>query len=157
MPSSAVRTFVTAVRVVAAAAGVAVAVLTVGWLAGIPEPPPGSDGFAYGMAGAVGGFALLVALTAVAGSVLAPTVLGLDDPLGFGRYQRLALSAAAVVVLGGLVLAVGYAVFVPASSAVVLWLALLAVADLLVAAVCCWRLVEVAVERFRRASGGGTP
>lgn len=122
--------------------GGGVAVLTVLRLASMPPPPPDSDGFAYGMAAIFGGGLILLSLSLATMTVILPTLLGRDDPLGFNRWQRLVLKGA-----GGLIgLGLGLAL-VMGLNGVVLLLALLMVAFGLVCAMLGWRGFEVVRDR----------
>ncbi|MFB6176926.1 MAG: hypothetical protein ABEI99_07250 [Halobaculum sp.] len=149
---SRLSTALTAIRGVVALAGFAVTARTVVWLATYPSPPPGSDGFAYGMAGILGSLVIAASLTVVAVAVAAPTLLGMDDPLGFGRRQQLVLNGVGVVIGLGLLAGVvfGYATIPP--FGVVALLPFLGVAILLVGLVLAWRLAELLVRRWRRSA-----
>ncbi len=158
MPSnwkSALLTAVSVVRVGLAVAGVSVAAATVLYLASMPPPPPDSDGFAHGMAGFFGGLILVVSLGVASVSVVLPTVLGRDDPLGFDRRQRLALKGAGVLIGGGFVVAFAYGFVTNFLSGALLWLMLVALATVVVCATLVWRLGAVLVRVLFRTLGEG--
>ena len=154
MPSTKLSALVTAVRVAFVIAGVGVAATTVVWLAQMP--PPRGDGFATGMAAILGGLLIVASLGVAAVSVALPSVLGLDDPLGFGRYQRPALKAAGVLLVGGLVVGLTLGYLGRLAEGLVLLVLCVVLAAVVAAATLAWRVAELAVERFqtRRA---GTP
>ena len=157
MPSNRLSALVTAVRVALAVAGVGVAAATTFELATMPPPPPGSDGFVHGMAAIVGSVVIVLGLGLAALSVVLPALLGRDDPLGFNRYQRLALKAAGVLVVGGFVVGLAFGLLTILPFGVLLWLAFVALAALVVAATLAWRLGEVLVGRLSRTRGEDAP
>ena len=144
----------TAVRAVLAVAGVGVAALTVRALASMPPPPPGSDGFAHGMAGLVGGLVIVLSLGVAALGVALPALVGRDDPLGFNRWQRLGLKAAGALVVGGLAVGLVLGFVVGLQWGLVLWLGLVVLATLGVGAVLAWRLGEAVVALAARTLRG---
>ena len=148
MPSLTRATLLTAVRVGIVAVGVGAAVLTVLELAAMPPPPPGSDGFAHGMAAIFGGLIVLSSLGIATAAVVLPTLLGRDDPLGFNRWQRLGLKLASGLIGVGIVVAL-----VTGLSGVVHLLALVVLAFGVVAATLVWRFAEVVAGRLTRADG----
>jgi hypothetical protein len=153
MPSDWKSTLVTTVRLTLAVAGVTVATLAVLKLASMPPPPPDSDGFSHGMAGFFGGVIILLSLGVATVAVVLPTLLGRDDPLGFGRWQRLALKAAGVLVGGGFAVALVYGALSDLLSGAVFWLLCVALAAVVVGATLVWRLGEVLVRLLSRAVG----
>jgi hypothetical protein len=143
MPSNAKSVLLGAVRVVFVGLGVGIAALTVLELVSRPPPPPESDGFAHGMAAIIGGIIVVLTLGLAAVGISLPTLLGRDDPLGFGRWQRLALKGAGVLVGGGFVVALASGFVSGLQYGIVLWLGLVALASLVVAATLVWRFAEV--------------
>ncbi|MFD1570953.1 hypothetical protein [Halorubrum laminariae] len=152
MPSTVGSRLLTAVRVLAMLAGFGVTIATAIWLATMPPPPPGSDGFAHGMAAIVGSVLMVVSLFAATASAVLPAAFGRPDPLGFGRRQRRALQLAGVLIGGGFVIGVASGIASIAPFGVIAWLAFLALAAVVVAVTLCWRLAEVAAQRI----GSGT-
>lgn len=118
--------------------GGVVTVLTVLKLVSIPPPPPDSDGFGHGMAAILGGGIIFLSLSLATMSIILPTLLGRDDPLGFNRWQRLALKGAGGLIGLGLVI-----VLVMDLNGVVLLLALLMVAFSVVCVILAWRGFEI--------------
>lgn len=153
MPSDRLSAALTAVRAALFVGGVGVASATVYELATMPPPPPGGDGFAHGMAAIVGGLTLVASLGVAAVSVVLPAALRLDDPLGFGRHQRLALKAAGALVGGGVVLGPATAFFGRLSDGLVLTVLLVTLGAVGGGATLVWRLAEVLVGRLSRAGG----
>lgn len=143
MPS--LTNVITAIRiwVVILAAGVTIS--TVLYLASMPPPPPESDGFAHGMTAAIGGGIILLSLGLATGTIITPTLLGRDDPLGFNRWQRSALQAAGGLIGLGVIIAL-----VTGLDGVVLLLVLLVLAFAVVCAMLIWRLGDVVAERRMR-------
>jgi hypothetical protein len=157
MPSDWKSALLAAVRVALAVGGVGVAAATVLYLASMPPPPPESDGFAHGMAAIIGGIILVLSLGVAAVSVILPTVLGRDDPLGFNRWQRLALKAAGVLVGGGFAVALAVGSVTNLSEGAFLWLAFVALAAAVACATLVWRLGEVLARLLSRAVSDGPP
>lgn len=155
MPSSKKNTVLTAVRVVLVVFGVGIAVTTALELAAMPPPPPESDGFAHGMAGIIGGVIIVSTLGLAAVGVSLPTLLGLDDPLGFSRYQRLALKGAGVLIGGGVVVALAFGFVTELQYGIILWFGLVALATLVVCVTLAWRFAEALVRLLYRAVGEG--
>ncbi len=156
MPSSRLSAALAAARAALFVAGVGVAAATVYKLATMPPPPPGGDGFAHGMAAIFGGLILVASLGVAAVSVVLPAALGFDDPLGFGRHQRLALKAAGTLVGGGVVLGPASAFLGRLSDGLVLTVLLVTLGAVVVGATLVWRLAEVLVDRLSRVGGEGT-
>ena len=157
MPSSRLSTAVTAARAVLFVGGVGVAGATVFKLATMPPPPPGSDGFAHGMAAIFGGLILVASLGVAAVSVVLPAVLGREDPLGFGRYQRLALKAAGALVVGGFVVGPASGFLGRLSEGLVLLVLFVTLGAVVAGATLLWRLVEALVGRLTRTAGESAP
>lgn len=155
MPSSRLSALLTAVRVVLVAVGAGVAALTALELATMPPPPSDSDGFAHGMAAIVGSVIVVSSLGVAAVSVVLPTLLGREDPLGFNRRQRLALKAAGVLIGGGFVVGVAYGFVTIPPFGVVLWLAFVVLAAGIVCVTLVWRLAETLVRRLSRTVSEG--
>lgn len=148
MPSITKTTIVSTFRIGLVVVGGGIAALTVLHLASMPPPPPESDGFAHGMAAIFGGGVILLSLGLASVAVVLPSLLGREDPLGFGRWQRLALrGAGGVIVLGVLV------AFVMGLDGVVHLLALTVLAFGIVCATLVWRGVEVVKERRTGVEG----
>ena len=158
MPSNRLSTLVTAVRVVLVFLGVGVAAATVYELASMP-PPPDGDGFAHGMAALVGGLIIIASLGVAAVSVALPAVLGRDDPLGFNRYQRLALKGVGVLLGGGFVVGLVLGFLGHLLDGLVLWFVSVMLAAVVVGATLVWRLAAAVVGRLRppRTGGEGAP
>lgn len=148
MPSLTKAALLTAVRVGIVIVGTGVTALTVLELAAMPPPPPGSDGFAHGMAGIFGGLIVLSSLGIATVTVVLPTLLGWDDPLGFNRWQRLALKLAGGLVGVGIVV-----VLVTGLGGVFRLLGLVVLAFGVVSVTLVWRFVEVVTGRLIRADG----
>lgn len=148
MSSDTIATILTAVRVGLVIFGAGVTTLTVLYLASMPPPPPGSDGFAHGMAGLFGGGIILLSLGLATISIILPTMLGRDDPLGFNGWQRLAIKVAGGMIGLGVVVAL-----VDGLNGVFLLLALLVLAFGVVCATLVWRFVEVVIERRTKDEG----
>jgi len=147
------RTALGAVRALLVAAGVVVAVATVYSVVSMPAPPPGSEGFAQGMAYVFGTAIVVFAISAAALGMALPSLLGTDDALGFSYWQRRSLQAA-----GGLVVAGFAGGLVVALATAIHWgfLVLVAALVLAVPVVCCtlvWRLGQVTVAAVREYSG----
>ena len=157
MPSSKLSTVLTAARAVLFVVGVGVAGATAFELATMPPPPPGGDGFAHGMAAIFGGLILVASLGVAAVSVVLPAVLGRDDPLGFDRYQRLALKAAGVLVGGGFVVGPASGFLGRLSEGLVLLVLFVTLGAVVAGATLLWRLGEVLAKRLSRARGEGAP
>lgn len=148
MSFNTITTILTAVRVGLVIFGAGVTALTVLYLASMPPPPPGSDGFAHGMAGFFGGGIILLSLGLATISIILPTMLGRDDPLGFNAWQRLAIKGAGGMIGLGVVVAL-----VAGLNGVFLLLALLVLAFGVVCAMLVWRFFEVVVKRRTKAEG----
>ena len=144
-----------AVRAILVGLGVAVATLTVNELASMPPPPPESDGFAHGMAAIFGGLIVVTSLGVSAVGVALPTLIGRDDPLGFTRWQRLALKVAVLLIGGGLLVGLAVGVVTELQYGIVLWLGLVFVATVVVCATLVWRVVQGVVRLAMRTAGGG--
>lgn len=159
MSSDRLSATLTAVRAALFVVGVGVAAATVYQLATMPPPPPGSDGFAHGMAAIVGSVVIVLSLGLATVSVVLPALLGRADPLGFGRHQRLALKVAGVLVVGGFVVGVTFGLLTILPFGVLVWLAFVALAACVVVVTLAWRLGEVLVRRLRppRTGGEGAP
>lgn len=155
MPSSEKSAVATAVRAVLFVGGVGVAAATAYELATMPPPPPDSDGFAHGMAAIFGSAIIVVSLGLATVSVVLPSVLGRDDPLGFNRWQRLALKGAGVLIGGGFVLGMAYGFITIPPFGVILWLVFVALAAVVVGATLVWRLGEVLFGHLSRSAGEG--
>jgi peptidoglycan/LPS O-acetylase OafA/YrhL len=124
-----------------------VSVGTMYYLATLNSPPPNSDGFAYGMAGAIGGGILFLVLGIATLSIIVPTLLGREDPLGFNRWQRLSMK-----VTGGLIGLGIVAALLGGLNGVVLLLGLLILAYCIVCVMLLWRGAEFVSERRTVAS-----
>ena len=133
---------ISAVRLVVVVLAIGVTAWTGWFLASMPPPPPDSDGFAHGMAAALGGGVVLVSLGLGTLGIIAPAVLGVEDPLGFDRWQRRAFQAVAVLLALGVVGAL-----VAGLEGLVALLSLLVVGFGVVCVVLLWRLVEHVAER----------
>ena len=157
MPSSRLSGLLTAVRIVLVVLGVGVAAATVYQLATMPPPPPDGDGVAHGMAALVGGLLIVASLGVAAVSVALPAVLGLDDPLGFNRYQRLALKGAGVLGGGGFVFGLVSGYLARVSDGLVILVLSVVFAAVVAGATLVWRLAEVLVRRLSRSGGEGAP
>ena len=144
----AVTRILTVVRIGLVIVGAGVTALTVGYLASMPPPPPNSDGFAHGMAAIFGGGIILLSLGLATITIILPTLLGRDDPLGFSRWQRLALKGAGGLIGLGLLLAL-----VGGLSGVFHLLALVVVAFGVVCAMLVWRGLEIVLDRWTRTNG----
>lgn len=142
MSMSSLTKVTTAIRVAVVIFAAGISILTVLYLASMPPPPPESDGFAHGMAAAIGGGIILLSLGLATISIITPTLLGREDPLGFNRRQRIALKAAGGLIGLGLVIAL-----VTGLNGVVLLLGLLILAFVIVCAMLIWRFGEVVAER----------
>lgn len=138
----------TSVRIGLVILGGGVTVLTVRYLATLPPPPPGSDGFAHGMAALFGGAIILGSLGVATATIILPTLLGRDDPLGFNRWQRLALKGAGGLIGLGIVVAV-----VGGLNEVFLLLGTVVLAFGVVCTILAWRFVEIVSGRLTRADG----
>ncbi|MFB6156129.1 MAG: hypothetical protein ABEJ22_09555 [Haloferacaceae archaeon] len=152
MPSSRVTAVITAVRALFVVAGVAVAAATVYKLATMPPPPPNSDGFAHGMAALFGSVLIVLSLGVAAVSVVLPTVLGFDDPVGFNRWQRLALKGAGVLVGGGFLLSAALAFTAGLQWGIILFLLFVALTAVVVGATLVWRVGAALVRLLSRAA-----
>jgi hypothetical protein len=150
MPSSKTAALLTAVRVVLVAAGVVIATATVLELAAMPPPPPDSDGFAHGMAAIIGGTIIVLTLGIAAVGVILPTLLGRQDPLGFGERQRLALKGSGALIGGGIVVGLIYGLVTELQYGIVLWFGFVLLAVCVVCATLAWRLAEVFVRLLAR-------
>ena len=157
MPRSNLSALLTAVRTLLVVAGVGVAAAVVYELATMPPPPPNSDGFAHGMAGFFGGLAILVSLGVAAVSVVLPSLLGREDPLGFDRRQRLALRGAGVLLGGGLLVGLAYGSLAGLLEGLLVLFLFVALGAVVVGATLVWRLGEVAVRLLSRVAGEGAP
>ena len=142
MSMSSLTKAIIAIRVGVVLIAAGATILTVRYLASMPPPPPESDGFAHGMAAALGGGIMLLSLGLATFTIVTPTLLGRDDSFGFNRRQRVVLKAAGGLVGLGVVIAV-----VTGLDGVVLLLGLLMLAFAAVCAVIGWRFVEVLGER----------
>lgn len=145
MSMSSFTKVITAIRVGIVIFAAGISILTVFYLASIPPPPPESDGFAYGMAAAIGGGIILLSLGLAIIVVITPTLFGRADPIGFNRPQRVALKAAGGLVGLGLVIAL-----VSGLDGVFLLLVFLVLAFAVVCAMLLWRFGEVLRERRAR-------
>lgn len=152
MPSDRKSVLLMAVRV-ALVVGVGIAAAAVLELAAMPLPR--GDGFAHGMAAIIGGAVIVLTLGLAAIGVGLPAVLGFDDPLGFNRWQRLALKGAGVPMGGGIVV-LAYGVVTNLGSGIVLGLGSVALAICVVCATLVWRFVAVFVRLLFRAVGAGS-
>lgn len=155
MPSRKKSVLLAAVRVAFVVGGVGIAVATVLELAAMPPPPPDSDGFAHGMAAIIGSVIIVLSLGLAAVSVILPTLLGRDDPLGFNRWQRLALKGAGGLIGGGIVVGLAYGFITELQYGIILWFVLVALAVCVVGATLVWRLAEALVRLLLRTVGEG--
>lgn len=135
----------TAIRVGVVVFAGGITILTVLYLASMPPPPPESDGFAHGMAAAIGGGIILLSLGLATFVIITPTLLGREDPIGFNRPQRIALKAAGGLIGLGLVIAL-----VTGLNGAFLLLVFLVLAFGVVCAMLIWRFGEVVRERRAR-------
>ncbi|MFB6123012.1 MAG: hypothetical protein ABEJ78_06105 [Haloferacaceae archaeon] len=142
------------VRAVLVGGGALVSAGAVYALATVPQPPPGSDGFATGMAYIVGSVVLVLALGATGLGVALPSMLGADDAAGFGPSQRLVLKGAGACFLGGLLVGVVVAAVVGFQFGLLAWFLAILLGVGGVGVALAWRLVEVVVGRVRRAGEG---
>lgn len=155
--SSTLRDYaLTAIRVVLIAAGLLVAAAIVYGLATMPPAPPDSDGFVSGLAYLFGSIIFVLALGVAGLGVVLPSLVGADDPVGFGRGQRLLLKAAAVMVGGGFVLGLAFGLLTELQYGFFLWLLTILLAVLVVVVTVGWRLVELTVAAAARIVGGAT-
>jgi len=154
---STLLTVARALRAVLVVAGIGIAAATAYHLATLPPPPPESDGFAYGMAGLFGGGLILLSLGVAALSLVLPTLLGREDPIGFNRGQRLALKGAGLLLVGGFVLALVVGFVSGFVSGLVLWFGLVVLAAVVVGATLAWRLAEALVDALLRERGERAP
>jgi hypothetical protein len=155
MPSNKTAVLLTGFRVVLLGAGITVAAATVLELAAMPPPPPESDGFAHGMAAIIGGTIILLSLGLAAIGVVLPTLLGRDDPLGFGGRQRFALKGAGRLIGGGILVGLAYGFVTELQYGIILWFGFVAIAVCVVCATLAWRLAEALVGLLQRALGRG--
>lgn len=146
MAISRIRTIITALRIGLVVAGAVVTAITVFYLASMP--PPKGDGFAHGMAGLFGGGIILVSLGLATLSVILPTLLRLNDPLGFNTWQRLALKGAGIMIGLGIVMSIVFGL-----SGVMLLLLLLTLAFGVVCTILGWRFVEILNDRRTKGQG----
>lgn len=153
MPSNTTARTLAVVRSVLVVIGVVVAAQSVHSLATMPPPPPESDGFVRGLALFFGTVKIVFALGLAAVGVALPTLLGADDPLGFGRWQRHALKGAVLVIAAGFVLGLAYGSVTEMQFGAFLWLFSIAVAVFTVAATMAWRLAAVVVRTVYRTLG----
>lgn len=140
-------------RALLVASGLLVAGGTVYGLATMPAPPAGSDGFVTGLAYLFGSVVVVLGLGAASLGVVLPTAVGVDDPAGFGRGQRLLLKAAAGLIGGGLLLGLAFGFATELQFGLFLWLAFVVLGVLVVLVAIGWRSLEVAVAmagRFAR-------
>lgn len=147
-----------ALRIVLFVGGFAIFAFAFLFLATMPPPPAGSDGWAHGMAALVGGLATIVALGAGVVAVVLPTVCRRNDPLGFNRWQRRALTAAGALFGGGFVIGVAFGSLSHVGMGGLVWITFIVVAAAIVGVTLVWRLGEVAFHRFddhRPGSLGG--
>lgn len=150
MVASRISTIITAVRVCLVIVGAIFTALTVLYLASMPSPPPGSDGFAHGMAGFFGGVIILASLSLATLSIILPTLLGLDDPLGFNARQRLALKGVGGVMGLGIAISIVFGL-----TGVVLLILLLVLGFGVVCSILGWRFIEFLGDRRTREKGTG--
>lgn len=155
MPSRKKSVLLAAVRVAFVVGGVGIAVATVLELAAMPPPPPDSDGFAHGMAAIIGSVIIVLSLGLAAVCVILPTLLGRDDPLGFNRWQRLALKGAGGLIGGGIVVGLAYGFITELQYGIILWFVLVTLAVCVVGATLVWRLAEALVRLLLRTVGEG--
>lgn len=147
-----------ALRIVLFVAGFAIFAFAFLFLATMPPPSPGSDGWAHGMATLVGGLATIVALGIGVVAVVLPSVLRRNDPLGFNRWQRRALTGAGALFGGGFVIGVAFGYLSHFGMGGLLWIMFIVVAAAIVGVTLVWRLGEVAFYRLddhRTGSLGG--
>jgi hypothetical protein len=155
MPSSVRGYALAAVRVVLVGGGGLVGLGVLVGLATMPPPPPGSDGFVSGLAYIFGGAIAVFALGAAALGVALPTLLGTDDRLGFGRFQRLALKAAGALFGGGLLVGLAFGLATEMQFGVFVWLVAILLSIVVVVATVGWRLGEVVVTAASRRLSDG--
>lgn len=135
-------TILSGVRVGLVVLGGVVTALTVHYLTSMPSPPPGSDGFAQGMAAMFAGGIILLSLGIATIAIVLPSLLGCDDHLGFNRWQRLSLKAAGALIGLGVVSAL-----LRGLDGIVELLGLVVLAFAIVCVMLLWRLAELVVER----------
>ena len=153
MPSSLRGYVLGAVRFALVAGGTVVAGAVLYSLLTLPPEPPGGEGFVTGLAYVFGGFIVVFALGAAGLGVVLPTVLGADDPLGFGRYQRGLLKVAGGCFVGGFLVGAALALAVAFQAGLFFWLTAILLGVLAVCVVVAWRLGEVARDALVRAAG----
>lgn len=152
MPSTLREYAVLAVRFLLVGGGLLVAGGTVYGLATMPPAPPNGDGFVEGLAYLFGSMIVALGLGAATVGLVLPTALGADDPIGFGRGQRLLLKGAGLVVGGGFLVALAVGIYTELQFGLLLWLALLPIAAVVAALAVIWRGLEALVGVARRAA-----
>lgn len=153
MPSSLRAHALPAVRAVLVGGGLLIAGATVYQLATMPPAPPDSDGFVTGLAYLFGSIIFVLAVGASSLGVVLPTVVGAGDPLGFNRWQRLLLKAAAGLVGGGFLLGLAFGLATELQYGLFLWLATIVLGVLVVSVTVGWRAVEALVTGLVRLIG----
>ncbi len=143
----------TAIRVLLVGGGGGIAAFILYKLATMPPPSPQGDGFAQGMAVIFGGTIAILALGVAAIGVILPALTGLTDPLGFNRWQRLALKGAGVLIGSGIVLTLVAGFVHQLIPGLLLCLGLVLSAVFLVCVTLVWRLAELAVRGLSRIDG----
>lgn len=146
MSSSRLAGLLTGLRLGVFAIGITVTALTVFRLATVPPPPPGSDEFATGMT-IYGSAIMILSLGGAAISIILPTMVGWDDPLGFTRRQRTVLRGAGGLIGGGFSIAAVYGFVSILPSGLFVWLIFVVFAAGLVCLTLCWRTVTLLGER----------
>lgn len=160
MPSD-LRTYVIhIIRILLVGGGLAFAGMTVYQLATMSLAPPKSDGFLTGLAFFFGSIIFVLAVGAVSLGIVLPSILGSSDPLGFNRWQRMALKGAAGMIFGGFLLALGFGILTQLQFGFFLWLAIIILATIVVVITVLWRALEVGLRGglslIRIHSGGET-
>lgn len=153
MPSTVRSYALLAVRVVLVSGGLLGAALTVYTLATMPPAEP-DEGFVTGLAYFFGSIIFVLAAGAASLGVVLPTLVGADDPIGFNRWQRLLLKAAATLVGGGFLLGLAYGLATELQYGFFLWLATIALGVVLVCVAVGWRVVEAVVGALLELGSG---
>lgn len=156
MPSP-LRTYaLNALRAVLVGGGLFVAGGIVYGLATMPPDPPESDGFVTGAAYFFGTIVFVLALGAAGLGLALPSLLGADDPLGFGRWQCRLFKAAGVLAGGGFLLGLAFGLVTELQYGFFLWLLTVFLGILVVCLAVGWRLLQVVVSVLARVLPSGS-
>lgn len=145
-----------ALRGVLVGGGLLVAAGIVYGLATMPPDPPNSDGFVTGAAYLFGTIVFVLAVGAASLGVVLPTLLGADDPLGFGRWQRRLLKAAAALGGVGFLVGLAFGLLTQLQYGFLLWLVFVFLGTLAVCLAVGWRLLEVVASALARVVARGS-